>query len=308
MDGGEPAVLLAKRLPSAHQGGKWEFPGGKMHAGESAPQALVRELEEEIGIRARAWQRLIRFPYAYPEFKMDFEVFRVTAWDGAVRGCEGQEVRWAPLAQLHQWITPPPSRTVIRALQLPLRYAISADPAGDTERWVAELSETLERGSELIQLRAHSLSGRAFEQLAEEAIERVHAAGAWIVLNGEPEQAVRLGADGVHLTSARLRQLASRPLPEEFLVGASCHNRQELDQAVRTDADFAVLSPLRGTAQPLGWDGFASAIAHAALPVYALGGMNPEDQEAAIENGAQGIAAIRGLWGFGSSGKDREGA
>ena len=296
-DEGVPKVLLAKRAASAHQGGKWEFPGGKMAAGESVVQALVRELDEEIGIRAKAWRRLIRFPYEYPEFKMDFEVFQVTAWDGTASGCEGQEVRWVPLPELRQWITPPASLPVIRALQLPPQYAISADPAGDVGRWQADLSATLERGARLIQLRAHSLSGAAYERLAQEAIGQVHAAGARVVLNCEPEQAARLGADGVHLTSERLMRSAARPLPEDLLVGASCHDSRELDQAVRIDADFAVLSPLRDSPQALGWEGFASTIAGAALPVYALGGMKPEDQDAAVESGGQGIAAIRGLWG-----------
>lgn len=294
---GEPKVLLAKRAASAHQGGKWEFPGGKIVAGESAAQALGRELKEEIGIQAKTWQRLIRFPYAYPEFKMDFEVFRVTAWDGTASGCEGQEVRWVPLSELRQWTTPPASLPAIRALQLPAQYAISADPAGDAGRWQADLSATLERGARLIQFRAHSLSGPAYEQLAQAAIGQTHAADARIVLNCEPEQVARLGADGVHLTSARLMRLSSRPLPEELLVGASCHSSEELSQAVRIDADFAVLSPLRDSPQALGWEGFRSTIAGAALPVYALGGMNREDQDAAVESGGQGIAAIRGLWG-----------
>ena len=292
-----PKVLLAKRAASAHQGGKWEFPGGKTKAGESAAQTLARELEEEVGIRAKAWRRLIRFPYAYPEFEMDFEVFRVTAWEGTARGCEGQEVRWVPLPELGRWTTPPASRPVIRALQLPPQYAISADPAGDAGRWRADLSETLERGAKLVQLRAHSLSGAAYERLAREAVGPVHAAGARIMLNCEPERARRLGADGVHLTGARLMRLAARPLPEGLLVGASCHDPRELDQAVRIDADFAVLSPLRGSPRALGWEGFSAAVAPAALPVYALGGMGPEDLDAAVESGAQGIAAIRGLWG-----------
>ena len=296
-EGRTPKVLLARRAVSAHQGGKWEFPGGKVASGESTAQALVRELEEEISIRARAWRQLIRFPFEYPEFKMDFEVFRVTAWEGTPSGCEGQEIRWVPLPELGRWTTPPASLPVIRALQLPSQYAISADPAGDADRWRSNLSATLEQGARLLQFRAHSLSGPAYERLAREAIGQVHAADARIVLNCEPERAVRLGADGVHLTSARLMRLSSRPLPEALLVGASCHSLRDLTQAVRVGADFAVLSPLRNSPQALGWEGFASMIATAALPVYALGGMTLKDQEAAVAAGAQGIAAIRSLWG-----------
>ena len=295
----EPKVLLAKRAASAHQGGKWEFPGGKMLAGETAPQTLARELEEEIGIRVKVWRKLIRFPYVYPEFKMDFEVFRVEAWDGRVDGREGQEVRWVPLSELRRWSVPPASFPVIRALQLPTRYAISADPAGDPDRWRIELSETLKRGARLVQFRAHSLSGPAYERLARETIEKVQAAGARVVLNCEPERAVRLGADGTHLTGERLMRLGSRPLSADCLVGASCHSPQELDQAVRINADFAVMSPLRDSPRALGFETFASMIANAALPVYALGGMKLEDQDAAIKSGAQGIAGIRDFWGGG---------
>ena len=128
-DGSE--VLLAKRHAHAHQGGKWEFPGGKAQPNETAPQTLMRELEEEVGIQVQGWQRLIRMPFIYPEFAMDFEVFKVTQWSGEPYGREGQEIRWAPVEQLREWVTPPASRPVIRALQLPGQYAISADPGED---------------------------------------------------------------------------------------------------------------------------------------------------------------------------------
>ena len=290
-------VLLAKRHAQAHQGGKWEFPGGKVHAGESSAQALARELDEEIGIRMQAWRPLIRFPYAYPEFAMDFEVFRVPEWHGTASGREGQEIRWVPLEELHRWETPPASRAVIRALQLPSQYAISADPQGDLERWRGELAATLRRGVRLVQLRAHSLPEEIYEQLAADAIERVHAAGARIILNAEPELALRLGADGAHLTSVRLQMHDRRPLPERLWLGASCHNPAELQQAMRLGADFAVLSPVRGAEQPLGWDRYREMLREVAIPVYALGGMRVEDEQAAIECGGQGIAAIRSLWG-----------
>ncbi len=291
------SVLLAKRHVQAHQGGKWEFPGGKVQAGESAVQALARELDEETGIRMQAWRPLIRFPYVYPEFSMDFEVFRVLAWSGTASGREGQEIRWVPLEELHQWETPPASRAVIRALQLPSQYAISADPQGDLERWRGDLAATLQRGARLVQLRAHSLPEAVYEQLATEAIERTHAAGARIILNAEPALALRLGADGAHLTSAKLQMYGQRPLPERLWLGASCHNSEELQQAMRLGADFAVLSPVRGILQPLGWERYREMLREVAVPVYALGGMRVEDEQAAIDCGGQGIAAIRSLWG-----------
>jgi 8-oxo-dGTP diphosphatase len=96
-------------------------------------------------------------------------------------------------------------------------------------------------------------------------------------------------------------ELVQRPLPADRWLGVSCHDAAELLHAVRIGADFATLSPIFPTpdhehAQALGWERFADLVAHAPMPVYALGGMEGEDIDAAWMAGAQGIAAIRGLW------------
>jgi 8-oxo-dGTP diphosphatase len=87
-----------------------------------------------------------------------------------------------------------------------------------------------------------------------------------------------------------------------LLVGASCHNRSELENANNLGADFAMLSPVLATAShpetvPLGWDNFQEMIDAVNIPIYALGGMGRDYLETAILGGAQGIAAIRALWG-----------
>jgi 8-oxo-dGTP diphosphatase len=96
-------------------------------------------------------------------------------------------------------------------------------------------------------------------------------------------------------------ELRERPLGAEMLVAASCHSEVELAQAECCDLDFAVLSPVSPTAShpgaaPLGWDGFAGLLTRVALPVYALGGVQPTDGARARRVGAQGVAMIRGLW------------
>jgi 8-oxo-dGTP diphosphatase len=81
-------------------------------------------------------------------------------------------------------------------------------------------------------------------------------------------------------------------------VGASCHDAEELELAARLGADFATLSPVQATAShpgaaALGWDRFAQRVAAARLPVYALGGVGPDDLPRARAAGAQGVAGIR---------------
>ena len=294
---GGPRVLLAKRAAGAHQGGRWEFPGGKVEPGESAAAALARELREELGVELLRARPLIRFPYRYPEFAMDFEVFRAR-WRGRARGREGQELRWAGLAELRGWDTPPASGPVIRALQLPRRYAISPPPEAGGDAWLRGLERLLAgRERAMIQFRPGRTALADCRDLARRVVRMARAAGAPALLNAAPEEALELGADGVHLNGARLRALDRRPLPADRWVGASCHSAEELRQAERIGADFAVLSRPYGAPGSWSWEWFAERIAGVALPVYALGGMRTADLERAVRRGGQGIAAVRGLWG-----------
>jgi 8-oxo-dGTP diphosphatase len=85
------------------------------------------------------------------------------------------------------------------------------------------------------------------------------------------------------------------------LVAASCHERRELEHAARLGLDFAVLGPVKPTVTHpndagIGWDNFARLAQGLPLPVYAIGGLSAPDMPAALNAGAQGIAAIRAAW------------
>jgi 8-oxo-dGTP diphosphatase len=96
-------------------------------------------------------------------------------------------------------------------------------------------------------------------------------------------------------------QLKTRPLSGEYLIGASCHNAEELRQAERVGCDFVVLGPVLQTTshpgtEPMGWSIFRSLVNRCRLPVYALGGLQPEDISTARSVGAQGLSMISGIW------------
>ena len=297
-------VFIALRPGHLHQGGLWEFPGGKVESGEDIASALNRELIEEIGIAVIRATPLIRIPYCYPDRKVLLDVWRITAYSGTPHGREGQETRWVPLSELRRYQFPAANRPIVSALSLPDRYLITPEP-GQSSEWpvfLAALEASLACGIELVQLRAKALVPEQLSLLTQEVLSLCRRYGVRMVLNASVELALQCGVDGVHLTSHELHRHRARPLPATMLVGASCHTMEDLVQAAAIDADFAVLSPVMPTeshtdAVPLGWEAFARMTAGCAVPVYALGGMGNSAVEMAIENGAQGIAAMRGLWG-----------
>ncbi len=72
----------------------WEFPGGKLAAGESAADALCRELAEELGITIQAFEHFCSLEHDYPEMRVAIDFFLVRQWQGTPSGIEGQSLRW----------------------------------------------------------------------------------------------------------------------------------------------------------------------------------------------------------------------
>lgn len=294
-------ILIALRPDHAHQGGLWEFPGGKVEPGEAVAEALQRELREEIGIEAIAVRPLIRLHYDYPDKSVLLDVWLVHQFSGRAHGREGQPVQWVPRASLAGFDFPAANRPIIKALQLPNRYLITPSPGKDWGRFVAGLENSLQSGITLVQLRAPDLPEDAYIALAKEALQVCRQYDARLLLNCDPTWVERAGAHGVHLNSRRLMALSSRPLPDDLWVAASCHNAQEIAQANRIQVDFGVLAPVLATqshplATSLGWNAVRRLTDAADFPVYALGGLSARHLSLSFEHGAQGIAAIRSLW------------
>ena len=294
-------VFITLRPDHVHQGGLWEFPGGKVEAGESVYDALVREIHEENGIDIKGAQPLIKIPFRYPDKHVLLDVWEVLEFSGAAHGKEGQECRWIDIDELEQFSFPAANKPILKAVQLPAVYTITPDPGSDRELFIAQLSARLSVDIDLLQFRAKQLSRESYASLAETVVDLCHQRQTMVMLNGEPELLAEIPADGIHLTSNSLMKLAERPLSNDSLVAASCHNLSEIEQANRIGADFIVLAPIKKTsshpaAQPLGWARFAEWTEQAVMPVYALGGMTEADITTSRQNGGQGIAGISSLW------------
>ncbi len=293
--------MLARRSADSHQGGLWEFPGGKIEPGETAQQALARELLEELGVRVEKCRPLIRISHCYQDRNVVLDTWLVSQWQGEPYGNEGQPLSWVPPQELCSWPMPAADRPVLGALNLPDIYLITPPAVESREHFLAQLERALKSGLSLLQFRVFGLEAKRLEHLAREACLLCKEHDARMMLNGSAALAQKIGAHGLHLDRRRLLSSDCREDYPDLLLSASCHDARELQQAEDLGVDFAVLSPVLPTlshpdAEVLDWDGFSKLCRSASIPLYALGGMSAAMLEQSWAQGAQGIAGIRGLW------------
>lgn len=224
---GDGQVLLAQRPVGKVYAGFWEFPGGKLEAGESPHAALVRELHEELGLTIRRATPWLLQRYVYPHAHVELHFFRVWAWDGEPVGHDGQAFAWQTPGHFDVGPLLPANTRVLSALLLPTLLS-AADLACDCVCW----------------------------------------------------------------STGQLRMATARPAVN--VCAAWCRSRSDLARAGELGLDFAVLGPVTCNpddpdASPLGWDGLAAAVDGTTIPVFATGGLDRDDLEAAIDHGAHGV-------------------
>lgn len=291
--------LLAQRPPDKIWAGYWEFPGGKIEPGETAHEALVRELREELGITVQAAYPWLTRVFSYPHAVVRLNFFRVTEWTGELHPHEGQQFSWQRPTEVLVSPILPANAPILRALELPPLYAISNATELGVEEFLVRLQASLHAGLRLIQLREKNLTRDSARALAQQVVAFAHAHGASVLLNADVEMAQEVGADGVQLTAKQLAELTERP--EIDWCAASCHNAEDLRRAEALGCDFALLSPVLPTrshpgAPHLGWDNFSAIAAGASIPVFALGGLSQKDMQTAWQHGAHGISLLRQAW------------
>lgn len=114
----EHEIFITQRDASSHMAGFWEFPGGKIEAGETASQALVRELREETGIDATGSRLVKVLEHSFPDRIVTLHFFLVEKWLGEPYGKEGQPMRWVAQTMLQEADFPPANASVVMALRM----------------------------------------------------------------------------------------------------------------------------------------------------------------------------------------------
>ncbi len=291
-------VLVSLRHADSHQGGLWEFPGGKLEAGESVLQGLVREFAEELDLQVLDCSPLMQLTHHYPDKSVLLDVWMVDRWSGEARGMEGQSIRWQKPESMKSEEFPVANVPIIRRLNLPSEIVITPDTGSWTEL-LPILESWLQQQLPFILFRQSGLDQEQYIDWFKRALD-LCAGACTLIFHGDLAAFHRLPPSqhmGYHCNSSRLAYFQERPVSNDVLLSAACHDMAELQQAGRLGADFAFLSPVHPVARygggaALGWAGFADLSKHADLPVYALGGIQRSELETARDHGARGIAGI----------------
>jgi len=293
---GRIEYLLARRPAGKVYAGYWEFPGGKVEPGENLRQALVRELQEELGITIdRAWPWLsCRFTYPHATVRLKF--FRVASWLGEISPIEHDGFVWVKIGS-EAPVSPvlPANGPILRALELPAEYARTGATGAGIETELVRLDEAVNRGLRLIQI-DHAemeleLSANDRQRFASAAMKLAAAhPEARVLVKDDAALARTVGAHGLHLSSTELLKTGQRP-PFDW-VAADCHSEADLAHAVALGLDFVTFGlTLSAVNMPADadWAAFAQRIEQSPLPVFAVGEMQREMLEMAWNSGAHGI-------------------
>jgi thiamine-phosphate pyrophosphorylase len=166
--------------------------------------------------------------------------------------------------------------------------------------WVLE--QALDGGVKAIQLREKDLSGRDLFSLAEKVCQLCQAYNAALFINDRIDVALAVDAAGVQLSQTSLPVVTTRALlgPQK-IIGVSTHSLQEAKEAEQNGADFVLFGPVYFTASkaaygaPQGLAALKTIVDNISLPVYAIGGIKPENIESTKKLGVRGVALISAI-------------
>ncbi len=290
-------LLFAQRPEGKPYAGWWEFPGGKIEAGETLERALSRELREELGIQILDCHHWLTQRFEYPHAHVSLQLCHVYGFKGEPQSLEGQAFQWGkadapPLPFL------PAALSVLKAMQLPSVLRFTSAHEWGFERWGSAL-ELLPAGLVIVHepMATQTDAKRVFDACM--AWKAISPRQRTVIVSSSHPQAWWGLCEGVHLTHSDL--LTVRHRPSCYWVGADVQDAASLQVAAKLGCNYATL----GTVLPsqsypqnktLGWGTLGEILSGTEIACYALGGMNENHLPLAQAAGAVGIAVKLGAW------------
>ncbi len=279
-------VLVGWRQENQHQGNKHELPGGKVEAGETPEQACRREIYEEVGIGIKNWHVFDVIRHEYEDVIVHLHLFHAYVPDELLDLIH-QPWTWYSRDQLSDLNFPKANAAIIQRLVWPHLIKISEQLTAMPESDCLLYWRIQPQDVDQIEAQLLALSD---EQLAK------------LILNFDIWQqldaVILTKIQTIHLKQSQLLSLKKAELPIGKRLIAACHDAVSLQHAQQIGCDAVFLSAVNSTdthpdAKVLGWSGFEQLAKNSDIPVFALGGVAPEDLEKAQKHNAYGLAGIR---------------
>jgi len=293
-------ILISKRAEHVHQGGLWEFPGGKIEVGESVSEALTRELKEELNVTCMQMQPLSEIYFDYGDKRVCLHTQIVSKFSGLPSGCEGQEIQWVALNSLDDFSFPEANLTIIRQLQLPGLIQITGQYSSIKEL-LSKSEQCFQRNISMLHFRAHHLGDAEYIAHAKSLKQLCDDNNVALIVNRNKNVYETVNADGLHLTRYESGHYSERPIDRDKYLSVSCHSETEIKRASKLMPDYGFISPVKeaishDAGKSIGFGAFKNHCHQAAFPLYALGGMSHKDIEKAHSLGGAGVAVISEYW------------
>ncbi|MHC0017219.1 NUDIX domain-containing protein [Acinetobacter pittii] len=278
-------ILVGWREEQQHQGGKHEFPGGKVEQGETPEEACRREIYEEVGIGLKDWHQFDYIHHEYDDIIVNLHLFHSYVPDELLNLIH-QPWAWYTRDQLLHLNFPKANKNIIKRLYWPHLIKIS------------NTLSTVESSEALLYWRIENESEQYIEQLTAlnegQRSNLIINVDIWRQLSPELQKQIKT----VHLKQSQLMNLHKGDLKVGVRYIAACHDAVSLKQAQQIGCDAVFISPVKPTtthpeAVALGWERFSDLAQNSQIPVFALGGVHPDDLATAQQHGAYGLAGIR---------------
>lgn len=281
-------VLFAQRPVGKPYEGWWEFPGGKIEAGESVQAALTRELQEELGLTVRSCQPWITRHFVYPHATVCLHFCKVQAFDGQPQSLENQAFIWDDPAKPSVGPILPAALPMLRWLTLPKRLSALTASADINAQTLSLTPWLLLNTADL-----PAAQTEAFLATLDQWRSRMPQS----VLLSDSASLNRLAhTDGLYLTESELKSAQNRPdfLSKDAWFCAEVTSRAMLSHAANIGCDFALIPyqslDQSNTEQQAYWSRFSQMAHQSAIPVYAKTVPGAGVLEKALNRGGQGVA------------------
>lgn len=279
-------VLVGWRTADQHQGNKYEFPGGKVEVSESPEQACRREVFEEVGIGIQQWHTFDVIQHDYDDIQVNLHLFHAYATTESLSSIQ-KPWTWYSREKLQHLDFPKANQAIIQRLMWQHYIKISHDL--DQLKYLSE-DTLLYWRTEIAEFNSVEFEQYSDDQLNHLILNIEH----WKLLSTVQQQHI----SAVHIKQNQLMSFKKGQLPVGIRCIAACHDAVSVQHAQQLGVDAILLSPVQSTethpnTAALGWESFQELAETCDIPVFALGGLKPENLEMAQQHHAYGIAGIR---------------